>query len=171
VPFTVSCSPAPLTFTIWPNWQKTIYKSLGSIAFVAFYFLSNKVQRNSSLDWFLPTATLMGLFVLIRRERIEIYSDSLIFHRLYLGISRTKSVPFAEVLGVEWHEANEEGESKSPSYLEFYTLADSIRAGITLSFEEYEQFREQVRMMYPELGRRWGKAVVRSKDLTLLNLS
>ena len=160
-----------MTFTIWPNWKKTAYGSISWLVFLCIYFFTNRIERVDTVTLYISIGSIIGLIAIIRRERIEIYPDSIIIRQLYLGIPRTRSAPFNEVLGVEWNEGNDRREDRSPSYLEFYTSSGSIRGGYTLTFEEYEVFRAQVRMMYPELDKRWGKAVIRSKDLTLLNLT
>lgn len=46
-----------------------------------------------------------------------------------------------------------------------------VKAGYTLTFDEFDKFRDEVRSMYPDLYKRWGSSSVRSKDLTLLNLN
>jgi hypothetical protein len=170
VPFSVSASPAPLTFTVWPNWKSLLYGSLGLIGFAGFYFFTDRIPKDTTRALFLAIGGVTTLYAMVRRERIEIYPDSITFRKLYLGIPTSKSVRLDEVLGLEWNEGNDEGKDRSPSYLEFYTTLGSIKAGFSLSFEEYEKFREEVRMLYPQLDSRWGNARVRSKHLTLLNL-
>jgi hypothetical protein len=170
VPFTVSASPAPLTFTLSASLKNVLFGSVGLIVSVSSYVFTQEIPKSSTLNFFFVLGSVTALNALIRRERIEIYPDSLRFRKIYFGIPMTKSILVDEVLGLEWVEGNEEGKNRSPSYLEFYTTQGSIKAGYSLTFEEYERFRGEVRMLYPHLDIRWDEARVRSKDFTLLNL-
>jgi hypothetical protein len=66
---------------------------------------------------------------------------------------------------------DEKGSSKTPDHVEFYLPAEVVKACYGFTFDEFEKMRQEIGSMYPELTKRWGRATVRSKDLTLLNLS
>jgi hypothetical protein len=114
--------------------------------------------------------SLLVLLSLIRRERIEIYSDQMVWRNTYFGITRSTSAPLADILGAEWSEGEPTRGGKRPDYVEFFLPTGSVKSCYGLTFEEFDQMREDIRTMYPELIHRWGRSSVRSKDLTLLNL-
>ena len=111
------------------------------------------------------------LLSLIRRERIEIYPDRMVWSKTYFGITRSKAAPLPDVLGAEWNEGEQQGRSKTPDHVEFYLSTGSVKACYGCTFEEFEKMRQDIGSMYPALIKRWGRATVRSKNLTLLNLS
>lgn len=47
----------------------------------------------------------------------------------------------------------------------------SVKACYGFTFDDFDKMRQDIGRMYPELMKRWGRSTVRSKDLTLLNLS
>lgn len=176
MPYTISCSPAPLTFTIRPrmDWQVLFSMAwLGFVAYVLYNPHSRNVSSDSILDFvFLAVASIGVLLALIRRERVEVYPDRMIWSKTYFGFTRSKSAPLSEVLAVEWSEGQQHGnKGKGPDYVEFYLTNGSVKACFGFTFEEFDRMREEVRSMYPDLVKRWGTSRIRSKDLTLLNLS
>lgn len=108
----------------------------------------------------------------IRRERIEIYSDQMVWRKTYFGITRSNAAPLDDILGAEWNEGEQRGrQGKGPDYVEFYLPDRSVKACFGFTFDDFDRMCEDIRTMYPQLINRWGKSTVRSKTLTLLNLS
>jgi hypothetical protein len=99
------------------------------------------IWRHDSWDFF--TLAIFGLVLvttvlsLIRRERIEIYSERMVWRRTYFAITRSTESPVDEVLGAEWREGDDRGESKGPTYLEFFLPGNSVKAGFGLTFEDF----------------------------------
>jgi hypothetical protein len=58
------------------------------------------------------------LLSLIRRERIEIYPDRMVWNKTYFGITRSNAAPLADVLGADWSEGEQKGRSKTPDHVE-----------------------------------------------------
>lgn len=178
MPYSVGCSPAPLTVSITPryNWQLPL--SVAWVGFVGYRVFEEKGRINH-FDYFFDLAfygliTLGILLSFIRRERIEIYPDQMIWSKTYFGFTQSTSAPVADVLTIEWNEGEQRGhwrQSKGPDYVEFYLSSGSVKACFGFTFDEFEKMREDIRSMYPDLVKRWGSSTVRSKDFTLLNLS
>ena len=175
--YTIGCSPAPLTFTIRPKFD---WRMLPSIIWFAVlsYTIASFGWRKVSVDGIFNIAifgaiSVTALLALIRRERIEIYSERMVWRKTYFGITRSKESPLDDVLGAEWKEGDEgaRGENKGPSYIEFFLPSSSVKAGFGLSFDEFDRMREEIRTMFPKLIERWGTSSVRSSAFTLLNLN
>src|SRR5439155_7735951 len=67
---------------------------------------------------FVSVAVLLSL---IRRERIEIYPDRMVWSKTYFGFTRSNVAPLADILGADWSEGDERGrQGKGPDYVEFY---------------------------------------------------
>jgi hypothetical protein len=111
------------------------------------------------------------LLSFIRRERIEIYPDQMIWSKTYFAVNRSKAAPLSDILAVEWSEGDQRGEGKGPDYVEFYLSTGSVKACFGFGFDDLERMREDIRSMYPDLVKRWGTSSVHSKDFTLLTLS
>ena len=108
----------------------------------------------------------------IRRERVEVYPDHMVWRKTYFGISRTKVAPIADVNAVEWCEGADSGQgNKLPDYVAFYLSSETVKACFGFTFEDFERMREDIRGLFPDLVKRWGTARVRSNGFTLLNLS
>ncbi len=111
------------------------------------------------------------LLSLIRRERIEIYPDQMVWRKTYFGITQSRNAPLAEVLGAEWSEGERHHRGgKAPDHVEFYLATGSVKACFGFTFEDFGRMREDIQKMYPALVSRWGRSTVRSKNFTLLNL-
>lgn len=176
MPYTVSCDPAPLTFTIRPKFDWQYVLSLGWVGFVGYqvFFVGwHKVLTDNAFDLFAFGLVSFGLLLsFIRRERIEIYPDEIVWRKTYFGFTRSNSAALADVHGAEWCEGEQRGrQGKGPDYVEFYLLTGSVKACFGFTFEDFDRMREDIRSMYPDVIKRWGRATVRSKDFTLLNLS
>ncbi len=179
MPYTVGCTPAPLTFTIRPRFDWQVLFSIGWLCFFGYYAYAayvtggRSVHSDNIFNVALFTVTAFaGLLVLIRRERIEIYSEQMVWRKTYFGITRSRSAPLDDVLGAEWCEGQQQGRhGKGPDYVEFFLTNGSIKACFGLSFDDFDRMREDIRSSFPELVKRWGRATVQSKDLTLLNLN
>lgn len=176
MPYTVSCSPAPVTFTVRPRlgWQSVL--GIAWICFIAYQLLFLGWQKSRSYDLFdivvLAVISLSVLQSFIRRERIEIYPDQMVWCKTYFGFTRSKNAPLSDVLGAEWNEGEERGRyGKGPDYVEFYLPNGSVKACYGFTFDDFERMRNDIRPMYPEVIKRWGESTTRSKDFTLLNLS
>ena len=91
MPYTVSCSPAPRR-----GFRRSAPKH------------HCHYQR-------LHVAVLLSL---IRRERIEIYPDRMVWNKTYFGITRSNAAPLADVLGADWSEGEQKGRSKTPDHVE-----------------------------------------------------
>ena len=111
------------------------------------------------------------LLALIRRERIEIYPDRMVWSKTYFGVTRSKTAPLADVLGAEWNEGEQQRRFKTPDHVEFYLSTGSVKACYRFTFDEFDKMRQDIGSMYPELIKTCGRAAVHSKNLTLLNLS
>ena len=172
MPFEVSAAPAPLTFTIRPRfgWQ-------GAVSILWFlvitYLIFNDGESNilliKLLVWLFLFFGLIWFLSLFRRERIEIYPDEMVWKKTTFGITTLKRTPLEDVRAAQWNESDERSE-RGPSYIAFYVPGGIVRAGFTLTFEEFNLFREQIHGMYPALYDRWATAGVQSDGLTLLNL-
>ena len=172
MPYTVSCSPAPLTFIIRPRFDWRSLLSVAWIAFVGYEMFTDRIRSGDVLEIaFFATVSLAILLSPIRRERIEVYPDRMVWSKTYFGITRSKLAPLADVLGAEWNEGEQKGRSKAPDHVAFYLSTGLVKACYGLNFDEFEKMRQDIGSMYPELIKRWGRATVRSKELTLLNLS
>lgn len=176
MPYRVGCTPAPLTFTIRPRFEWRFLLGVGWICFVGYQVFTAGWSGIRSADvfeiviFFAVSAAL--LLALIRRERIDIYPDRMVWSKTYFGITRSKVAPLADVLGAEWNEGEQRGrQGKGPDYVEFYLSTGSVKACYGFTFDDFDKMRQDIGRMYPELMKRWGRSTVRSKDLTLLNLS
>jgi hypothetical protein len=175
MPYTVSCTPTPLTFTIRPRFDWQFLLSVAWLGFVGYEVFTGG-WRIHSADVFdiviFASVSVAFLLSLIRRERIEVYPDRMAWSKTYFGITRAKAALLTDILGAEWNEGEQQGrQSKTPDHVEFYLSTGSVKAGYGLTFDEFEKMRQEIGSMYPELLKRWGRATVRSKNLTLLNLS
>ncbi len=177
MPYSLGCTPAPLTFTIRPKmaWQSLL--SLSWFAFTGYQIYVHDWHRlaapNRIFDTVLYALVSLGALVaFIRRERIEVYSEQMVWRKTYFGFTRSKAAPLNDVLAAEWNEGEDRRSGKAPDNVKFY-LADgrTITACVGFTFDEFDRFREDIRSMFPDLIKRWGNANVASKDLTLLNLS
>ncbi len=174
--YTLSHTPAPLTFTIWlkPDWQ--VLPGILWSCFIGYEMFSGG-WRNLGSDHItytivLSTGTFAAVLSLIRRERIEVYPDRMVWRKTYFGISREGSAPLGEVLGADWNEGTEKGEeNKGPAYVEFFLTTGSVKACFGFKFDDFDRMREEIRGLYPELVGRWTRSSVRSKNFTLLNLN
>jgi len=120
----------------------------------------------------LALISFFALLSFIRRERIEIYPDQMVWRKTYFGLTRSKAAPLSDVLGAEWNEGSEQGERrKGPDYVEFFLPKGSVKACYGFTFDDFDRMRNDIRPMYPDVIKRWGQTTIRSKDLTLLNLS
>ena len=178
MPYTVSCNPAPLTFTIRPGftwrftWQSVL--ALAWACYIAGEVVGWRDTRSFSLrDWvIIAVISSFLLLSFIRRERIEIYPDRMIWRATYFGFTRSKSAPLSDVLGAQWYEGDQEGRrGENPDYVEFYLPKGSVKACFGFTFEDFDRMRNDIRPMYPDLIRRWCNSTTGSKTLTLLNLS
>lgn len=176
MPYTVDCSPAPLTFNIRPKfgWQSLL--GIAWICFIAYEISLVSWRKIGSHDPFnLTMFALISFSVIlsfIRRERIEIYPDQMIWRKTYFGFTRSKASPLSDVLAAEWNEGDQEGRrSKGPDYVEFYLPNGSVKACYGFTFDDFDRMRNEIRGMYPDLIKRWSQSTTRSKTFTLLNLS
>jgi len=171
----LSCSPAPLTFTIRPRFDWMSVLSIAWVGFIAYqtFFGGHKTRSYDPFD--IVVFALISFFALlsfIRRERIEIYPDRMVWRKTYFGLTRSKSAPLSDVLGAEWNEGSDQGERrKGPDYLEFFLPGGSVKACYGFTFDDFDKMRNDIRPMYPDVIKRWGQSTIRSKTLTLLNLS
>ncbi|HEU5404289.1 MAG TPA: hypothetical protein VFU86_23265 [Terriglobales bacterium] len=178
MPYTVGCTPAPLTFTVRPKLGWETLSGIGWFVFVGYQAVHYDWHRLSLADHWFDIFVVMfvsfgALLSFIRRERIEIYSEQMVWRKTYFGITRTRSAPLGDILAAEWNEGNQHGEGKKgPDHVKFY-LADgkSVQACYGFTFEDFDRFREDIRTMFPDVIKRWGQAATRSTDLTLLNLT
>ncbi len=176
MPYTVSCNPAPLTFTIRPRFDWKSVMGIAWICFVAYRIGLIGWDKTRSTDPFgIIVLALISSFVLlsfIRRERIEIYPDRMVWRKTYFGVTRSQAAPLSDVLGAEWNEGAEQAErGKGPDYVEFFLPNGSVKACYGFTFDDFDHMRNDIRPMYPDLIRRWGQSTIRSKSFTLLNLS
>jgi hypothetical protein len=174
--YTVGCSPAPLTFTIRPRLSWQLLLSAGWACIIAYNIYVTYLRKAWSdlvFDFAILALVSFGILLsFIRRERIEIYPDHIVWNNTYFGFTRSKSAPLADILAIEWNEGDERGrQGKGPDYVEFYLPTGSVKACFGFTFEDFDKMREDVRTMFPDLVKRWGASTVRSKDLTLLNLT
>lgn len=176
MPYTVSCTPAPLTFTIRPKFDWQYLLSIAWVCFIGYQVFFVRWRNLRSNDVFdvviFAVVSFAVVLSLIRRERIEIYSEQMVWSKTYFGITRSNAAPLADVLGAEWNEGEQRGRGgKGPDYVEFYLSNGSVKACYGFTFDDFERMREDIRSMFPELINRWGRSTVRSKTLTLLNLN
>ncbi len=178
MPYTLGCSPAPLTFTIRPKLQWQVLLALVWLTFVGYQIFANDWRRLGIPDRLFETAiyaliSLGALLSFIRRERVEVYPDQMVWSRTYFGYNRSNAVPLNDVLGAQWNEGEQKGrQGKGPDYVEFFLASGaSVKACYGFTFDDFDRFREDIRSMYPDVIKRWGQATTRSRDLTLLNLS
>ena len=172
MPYTVDCTPAPVTITIRPNFNWNILLALAWVCFVGYGVLYAGWHYDIGALVVYALTSLGMVLSFVRRERIEIYPDQMVWRKTYFGLTRSKSALLGDVLAAEWCEGEERGrEHKGPDYIEFYLTTDSVKACFGFTFEEFDRMREDIRSMYPDLVKRWGNARIRSKDFTLLNLS
>ncbi len=176
MPYAVNYSPAPLTLNIRPRLNWRLFLTVAWLGFIAYQTLLVNRRKVGSYNVF-DIVILIGISTVIllsflRRERIEIYPDQMVWRTTYFGVTRSKAAPLADVLGAEWNEGEQPGRyGKGQDYVEFYFRAGSIKACYGFTFDEFDKMREDIRAMYPDLIKRWGHSPARSKDLTLLNLS
>jgi hypothetical protein len=146
------------------------------ICFIAYQVVLVGWRETRSYDVF----DLVGLALIsftvflsfIRRERIEIYPDQMVWRKTYFGFTRSKAAPLSDVLGAEWNEGEQEGRrGKGPDYVEFYLPNGSVKACYGFTFDDFDRMRNDISPMYPDVIRRWGQSTTRSKTLTLLNLT
>jgi hypothetical protein len=176
VPYSVGCDPAPLTITVRPRLDWQLVVSAAWICFIGYELYAvdwHKAGSDFLFDIVFLGLVSFGILVsFIRRERIEIYPDRMIWRKTYFGFTKSRSAPIAEILAIEWNEGEERGrQGKGPDYVEFYLTTASVKACFGFSFEDFEKMREDIRSMYPVLVKRWGTSTVRSKNFTLLNLT
>ena len=177
MPYTVGCTPAPLTFTIRPKMQWQALLALAWLAFVGYRIYVHDWRRIAEPDTIFDTVifalvSLGALLSFIRRERIEVYSEQMVWRKTYFGLTRSNSAPLNNVMGAEWNEGRNQRDGRAPDYVNFY-LADgrTIKACIGFTFDDFDRFREDIRSMFPDVIKRWGHSSVTSKSLTLLNLN
>ena len=176
MPYTVSCTPAPLTFTIRPRFDWQFLFSIAWVCFVGYQviFVGWRTFRSADVFDFVifGCVSVAVLLSLIRRERIEIYPDHMVWSKTYFGFTRSNVAALADILGAEWSEGEQRGrQGKGPDYVEFYLPTGSVKACYGFTFDDFDRMREDIRSMYPALIKRWGRSTMRSKTLTLLNLS
>jgi hypothetical protein len=176
MPYTVSCSPAPLTFTIRPKFDWMSVLSIAWICFVAYqatFFRGRKIWSDDPFDIIvLALISFFALLSFIRRERIEIYPDQMVWRKTYFGLTRSRSAPLSDVLGAEWNEGSEQAERREgPDYVAFFLPNGSVKACYGFTFDDFDQMRNDIRPMYPDVIKRWEQSTMRSKTFTLLNLS
>lgn len=174
--YTIDCSPAPLTFNIRPKFDWQLVVGIAWICFIAYEFVFagwRKIWDYDPLDLILFALISFSVVLsFIRRERIEIYPDQMIWRKTYFGFTHSKAAPLSDVLAAEWNEGEQEGRrGKRPDYVEFYLPNGSVKACYGFTFDDFDRMRNAIRGMYPELTKRWGQSTLRSKTLTLLNLS
>lgn len=176
MPFKVSCTPAPVTITIQPKYEWQILVTIAWIAYAGYqtvYVGWRRVLEHDLLDLILLLLITSGILLsFIRRERLEIYPDQMVWRRTYFGFSRSETARIEDVLGAEWSEGEQRGRhGKGPDYVEFYLTNGSVKACFGFTFDDFDRMRGDIGTMYPSLIKRWGNARVRSKSFTLLNLS
>ena len=177
VPYTIDCTPAPVTITVRHklNWQALLGVAWVAVVFYPIFGVDWRHVRvqDHRLDIIVVAVATFAFFLsLIRRERIEIYPDRMVWRRTYFGITNSTEAPLEDVIGAEWSEGNERGEGdKEPDHVVFYLPGGSVKSCRGFTFEDFDRMREDIRLMYPDLIKRWGRARVRSKDFTLLNLT
>lgn len=176
MPYTVSCNPAPLTFTIRPKFDWQFFLGIGWLCIfgyqVSYTYRHKLLSENFAEVLIFGAIALAALMSFIRRERIEIYSEQMVWRKTYFGITRSKAAPLNDVLGAEWNEGEQQDRrGKAPDYVEFYLASGSIRACYGFTFDDFDRMRTDISTMFPQLISRWGQGTVRSKDFTLLNLS
>jgi hypothetical protein len=147
---------------------------IGWICFIAYQLVGQHETRSYNLfDW--SAFALISISILlsfIRRERIEIYPDQMVWRKTYFGLTSSNTAPLSDVLGAEWNEGEQEGRrGKGPDYVEFYLPNGSVKACYGFTFDDFDRMRNDIRPMYPDVIKRWGQSTIRSKTLTLLNLS
>jgi hypothetical protein len=176
MPYTVSCDPAPLTFTIRPPFNWEYFVTFAWFCFIGYEVFSDprsKVQSDHIFDLFVcALVSFAVLLSFVRRERIEVYPDRMVWSRTYFGFTRSNAAPITDILAADWSEGEPHGRhGKGPDYVEFYLPTGSVKTCFGFTFAEFDSMREDIRSTYPELVKRWGGPKVRSKTLTLLNLS
>ena len=173
MPFTISPTPAPITISIRPRWDWKILLTVLSGFLYIFLTDPRSWGGDRVFDSIFMAFILVGaVLYLIRRERIEVYPDQIVWNWTYFGITRKKSAPSVDVLGVEWNEGERQGRrGKGPDYVEFYLPDSSVKTCFGFTFDEFDEMRTAIGSMYPELIKRWGSSTIRSKDFTLLNLT
>jgi hypothetical protein len=173
MPYTVGCTPAPLTFTIRPRFGWQSFLGIAWIFFVGYAVVLGQFRTPDLFDYILFSLISFSiLLAFIRRERVEIYPDQMVWRKTYIGFTRSKAAPLTDVLGAEWNEGEQHGrQGKGPDYVEFYLSNGSVKACYGFTFDEFDRMRNDIRSAYPDLVKRWGRSTPRSKTLTLLNLS
>src|SRR5512146_137834 len=153
VPYTVGCTPAPLTFTIRPKMQWQALLALAWLAFVGYQLYTHDLRRIAEPESIFDTVvfalvSLGAVLTLIRRERIEVYSEQMVWRKTYFGFTRSTSAPLNDVMGAEWNEGQDRRGGKAPDYVNFY-LADgrTVTGCIGFTFEDFDRFREDIRSM------------------------
>jgi hypothetical protein len=176
MPYTLGCSPAPLTFTIRPRfgWQSAV--SIAWFGFVVYAVISggrSKIHSNDLFEIVLYALISFSVIVsFIRRERIEIYPDQMVWCKTYFGFTRSNAARLSDVRGAEWNQGqDEERQHKGPDYVELFHTTGSVKACYGFTFDDFDRMRNDIRSVYPDVIRRWGQSTPRSKTLTLLNLS
>src|SRR5260370_26224749 len=131
MPYSVSCTPAPLTLTTRTRfaWQSAL--GIAWICFVAYQVVIGW-RETRSYDLFdfvlLSLISFSILLSFIRRERIEIYPDQMVWRKTYFGFTHSKAAPLSDVLGAEWNEGEQAGRrGKGPDYVEFYLPNGSVK--------------------------------------------
>ncbi|MGE5324893.1 MAG: hypothetical protein ACM3SW_18640 [Actinomycetota bacterium] len=175
MPYTVDCSPAPLTFSVRPKVDWLSVLSIAWVCFVAYEAFANWRKIGSYDPFDLTIFVLASLSVVlsfIRHERIEIYPDQMIWRKTYFGFTRSRSAPLSDVLAAEWNEGDQdEMRRKGPDYVEFYLPNGSVKACYGFTFDDFDRMRNEIRGMYPDVVKRWSQSTTHSKTFTLLNLS
>jgi hypothetical protein len=163
-----------LTFTIRPGFGWRYVVGIAWSCFVGYQIVLNyqRASHNKLAAVMIALISLSVLLSFIRRERIEIYPDRMVWRATYFGFTHTETAPLSDVLGAEWYEGErEDRRDYGQDYVEFFLPDGSVKACYGLTFDEFDQMRNDIRPMYPDVIRRWGQSTTRSKTLTLLNLS
>src|SRR5260370_7563391 len=107
MPYSVSCTPAPLTFTIRTRfaWQSAL--GIAWICFVAYQVVI--VWRETrSYDLFvfvlLSLISFSILLSFIRRDRIQIYPDQIVWRKTYFAFTPSKAAPLSDILRANCNE-------------------------------------------------------------------
>lgn len=130
MPYTVGCTPAPLTLTIHPKlgWQSLL--GIAWICFVGYQVVFVDWPKTRDILGYILFAIISFSVLLsfIRRERIEIYPDQMVWRKTYFGFTRSNAAPLSDVLGAEWNEGEQRGrQGKGPDYVEFYLSNGSVK--------------------------------------------
>ncbi len=111
MPYTVSCTPAPLTFTIRPSFGWQFLSSIAWVCFIGYQLIFvglRNTLRSAGVFGFVIFGCISGaiLLSLIRRERIEIYPSHMIWSKTYFGFTRSPLLRSPRYLGPSGAKAN-----------------------------------------------------------------